>query len=64
MGRQTYVPTKDATCVARVRKAGAILLGKTNTPEFTLGGGGRGTYNLVYGQTFHPYNTAHSPAGS
>ena len=44
--------------------AGAILLGKTNTPEFTLGGGARGTYNLVYGQTLNPYNTAYSPAGS
>src|SRR5712671_4363085 len=37
-GRQQYIPKKDATVVARVRKAGAILLGKTNTPEFTLGG--------------------------
>ena len=41
-GRQQYVPKQDATAVARVRKAGAILLGKTNTPEFTLGGGARG----------------------
>jgi amidase len=64
MGRKTYVPGKDATVVARVREAGAILLGKTNTPEFTLGGGARGTYNLVYGQTFNPYNVAYSPAGS
>ena len=37
-GRQQYVPEKDATVVARLRKVGAILLGKTNTPEFTLGG--------------------------
>src|SRR5215831_4713271 len=37
-GRQQYIPKKDATVVARVRKAGAILMGKTNTPEFTLGG--------------------------
>lgn len=64
LGRKDYVPGKDATVVARVRAAGAILLGKTNTPEFTLGGGARGTYNLVYGQTFNPYNTAYSPAGS
>lgn len=64
MGRKSYVPGKDATVVARARAAGAILLGKTNTPEFTLGGGARGTYNLVYGQTFNPYNTAYSPAGS
>ena len=35
-------PGADATIVARVRAAGAILLGKSNTPEFTLGGGGKG----------------------
>jgi amidase len=64
LGRKSYVPGRDATLVARARAAGAILLGKTNTPEFTLGGGARGTYNLVYGQTFNPYNTAYSPAGS
>lgn len=64
LGRKDYVPGKDATVVARVRAAGAILLGKTNTPEFTLGGGARGTYNLVYGQTFNPYNRLYSPAGS
>jgi amidase len=64
LGRKNYVPGKDATVVARARAAGAILLGKTNTPEFTLGGGARGTYNLVYGQTFNPYNIAYSPAGS
>lgn len=64
LGRKDYVPGRDATVVARVRAAGAILLGKSNTPEFTLGGGARGTYNLVYGQTYNPYNTAYSPAGS
>ncbi|HEY4214990.1 MAG TPA: amidase [Steroidobacteraceae bacterium] len=64
LGRKGYIPGRDATVVARARAAGAILLGKTNTPEFTLGGGARGTYNLVYGQTFNPYNTAYSPSGS
>lgn len=64
LGRKNFVPGKDATVVARARAAGAILLGKTNTPEFTLGGGARGTYNLVYGQSFNPYNVAYSPAGS
>ncbi len=64
LGRKDFVPGKDATVVGRVRAAGAILLGKTNTPEFTLGGGARGTYNLVHGQTYNPYNTAYSPAGS
>jgi amidase len=64
LGRVGYVPGKDATVVARVRKAGAILLGKTNTPEFTLGGGARGTYNLVYGQTHNAYDPAYTPSGS
>ena len=35
-GRSSFVPKDDATVVARLRAAGAILLGKTNTPEFTL----------------------------
>lgn len=64
LGRKDYVPGKDATVVARVRAAGAILLGKTNTPEFTLGGGGKGTVNLVYGLTKNPYNLEYQPSGS
>jgi amidase len=64
LGLKAFIPSKDATVVGRLRKGGAILLGKSNTPEFTLGGGTRGTYNLVYGQTNNPYNTAHSPRGS
>lgn len=64
LGLKNFIPTKDATVVARLRKGGAILIGKTNTPEFTLGGGTRGTYNLVFGQSNNPYNTAHSPRGS
>jgi Asp-tRNA(Asn)/Glu-tRNA(Gln) amidotransferase A subunit family amidase len=35
-GRSTFVPPKDATVVARLKSSGAILMGKTNTPEFTL----------------------------
>jgi amidase len=61
---KSHIPKTDATVVARLRKGGAVLIGKTNTPEFTLGGGTRGTYNLVYGQTNNPYHTAHSPRGS
>ncbi|MDR3415104.1 MAG: amidase [Nevskia sp.] len=64
LGRKGFVPGKDATVVARVRKAGGILLGKTNTPEFTLGGGGKGTVNLVYGLTRNPYNLGYQPSGS
>ena len=64
LGRKTYVPGTDATVVARARAAGAILIGKTNTPEFTLGGGGKGTINLVYGVTKNPYNPNYQPSGS
>jgi len=65
-GRQQYVPAKDATCVARVRAAGAILLGKTNTPEFTLGGlGGISTAsNLLYGSSHNPYDLTRTTSGS
>jgi amidase len=64
LGRKDFVPGSDATVVARARAAGAILLGKTNTPEFTLGGGGKGTVNLVYGLTKNPYDALYQPSGS
>ena len=64
LGRKDFVPGKDATVVARVREAGAILLGKTNTPEFTLGGGARETFNLIHGQTRNPYDPAYLCSGS
>jgi amidase len=66
VGRQQYVPDKDATVVARVRKAGAILLGKTNTPEFTLGGLGGITAasNLLYGASHNPYDLTRTTSGS
>lgn len=64
LGWKDHVPGKDATVVARARAAGAILLGKSNTPEFTLGGGGKGTINLVYGVTRNPYNLDYQPSGS
>ncbi|MDR3415107.1 MAG: amidase [Nevskia sp.] len=65
-GREQYVPKKDATVVARVRKAGAILLGKTNTPEFTLGGlsGISTASNLLYGSSHNPYDLTRSTSGS
>jgi amidase len=66
VGRQQYVPTKDATVVARVRKNGAIVLGKTNTPEFTLGGlaGISTASNLLYGASHNPYDLTRSTSGS
>ena len=60
-GRAAYIPTEDATVVARLRDVGAILLGKTNTPELTLAGE---TNNLVYGQTNNPYDLSRTPGGS
>jgi amidase len=65
-GRQQYVPKKDATVVGRVRKAGAILLGKTNTPEFTLGGlaGINAASNLLYGSSHNPYDLTRTTSGS
>ena len=61
VGRRDDVPSEDATCVARMRQAGAILLGKSNTPEFTLSGE---TDNLVYGRTNNPYDPSLMPGGS
>ncbi len=65
-GRAFFVPDKDATIVSRLRAAGAILLGKTNTPEFTLGGvSGLGTtVNIIYGMSRNPYDPTRSTAGS
>jgi Asp-tRNA(Asn)/Glu-tRNA(Gln) amidotransferase A subunit family amidase len=46
-----FVPTRDATAVARLREAGAILLGKTNCPEFAMFGY---TNNSLFGETHNP----------
>jgi amidase len=56
-----YVPTEDAEAVRRLKVAGAIVLGKTNTPEFAAGAN---TFNDVFGVTRNPWNTALSPSGS
>lgn len=60
-GRASFVPEKDSAVAGRLRNAGAILLGKTNTPELTLSGE---TNNLIYGRTNNPYDTSRSPGGS
>ncbi|KJS32904.1 MAG: hypothetical protein VR64_05095 [Desulfatitalea sp. BRH_c12] len=60
-GRANFVPSKDASIVSRLRAAGAILLGKTNTSELTLS---YETNNLIYGQTNNPYDLSRSPGGS
>lgn len=61
LGRKGFLPKADATVAARLRAAGAILMGKTNTPEFTMGSF---TDNLVYGRTNNPYDLTRIPGGS
>jgi amidase len=56
-----YLPAEDAEAVRRLKSAGAIVLAKTNTPEF---GAGAHTNNTLFGPTRNPWNPALSPAGS
>ena len=56
-----FVPDKDALIVERLKNAGAITIGKTNTPEF---GAGSQTFNPVFGQTLNPYDTTKTCGGS
>lgn len=56
-----HVPDQDALIVERMRDAGAISVGKTNTPEF---GAGAQTYNEVFGETLNPYDTTRTCGGS
>ncbi len=58
---ENNVPTEDALIVTRLKAAGAIVVGKTNTPEF---GAGSNTTNAVFGPTRNPWDTALSPGGS
>jgi amidase len=60
-GWSARVPERDATVVARIRAAGGILLGKTNTPEFTWSDE---TNNRVFGRTSNPYDLSRTPGGS
>lgn len=55
------VPDEDALIVQRLRQAGAITIGKTNTPEF---GAGSQTFNEVFGETRNPYDTSKTCGGS
>ncbi|HET6551051.1 MAG TPA: amidase [Solirubrobacter sp.] len=55
------VPQHDSLLVERLRNAGAIVIGKTNTPEF---GAGSQTFNAVFGATRNPYDLTKTPGGS
>jgi amidase len=56
-----YVPKNDAPAVARLRQAGAIILGKTNLPALADGGQ---TVNAIFGRTNNPWNLDYTPGGS
>jgi amidase len=56
-----YIPAEDDIVVERMRRAGAITIGKTNTPEF---GSGSQTFNKVFGATHNPYDLTKTCGGS
>lgn len=59
--RSHNIPVRDAAVVARLKAAGAIILGKTNTPEMAIP---YETDNPVFGRTNNPYDLARTPGGS
>src|SRR6185503_706307 len=56
-----HVPAHDATAVARIAAAGAVVFGKTNAPTWAMD---VQTYNPVFGTTNNPWDTTRSPGGS
>ena len=56
-----YIPAEDDIVVDRMRREGAIIIGKTNTPEF---GAGSQTFNKVFGATRNPYDLTKTCGGS
>ena len=60
-GRASYMATQDCPAVARLRNAGAVILGTTNVPELSFA---YESDNLVYGRTSNPYDLSRTPGGS
>jgi len=58
---EQYVPDEDAVAVARLRAAGAVIVGKTNTPEWAADWQ---AFNDVTGQSNNPWDLARTPGGS
>src|SRR5210317_1261047 len=58
---KNYIPARDSELVKRYKKAGLVILGKTNIPEFGLKGV---TEPELHGPTRNPWNTEHTPGGS
>ncbi len=56
-----YVPKEDALIVTRLREAGAVILGKTNCPEFAAGAN---TFNEIFGRTRNPWDPSKTAGGS
>lgn len=56
-----YIPNSDSLMVARLRAAGALIIGKTNVPEF---GFGSQTYNTLFGATLNAYDQSRTAGGS